>query len=67
MRVDLPAPAEHVFRGALDGRREGRLVLCRSGRRVLSSHWNAAVFEFAGPNATGDVTGRSTSRSTAAA
>lgn len=48
MRVDLPAPAEVVMSGAIAGRREGRLVLCRSARRLFSSYADAVVFEVAG-------------------
>jgi hypothetical protein len=54
MRVDLPAPAQFVLRGTLDDRREGRLVLCRSRRRILHEHYDAAVFE------AGDVEARGT-------
>ena len=45
MRVDLPAPAHVVMAGAVAGRRQGRLVLCRSARRFFSSNADAAVFE----------------------
>jgi hypothetical protein len=45
MRVDLPAPAQVVMRGSVAGRHEGRLVLCRSARRVFSSYADAAVFD----------------------
>ena len=45
MRVDLPAPAQIVMAGAVAGRREGRLVLCRSARRLFSSYADAVVYE----------------------
>ena len=48
MRIDLPAPAQFVMRGALAGRREGRLVLCRWTPRDLSAHYDAVVFEAPG-------------------
>jgi hypothetical protein len=48
MRVDLPDPAEVVMTGTLAGRREGRLVLCRSARRLFSRRSDAAVFELPG-------------------
>lgn len=44
MRVELPAPAQVVMRGSVAGRREGRLVLCRSGRGPFSSYADAVVF-----------------------
>jgi hypothetical protein len=45
LRLDLPAPAQFALRGPLGGRREGHLVLCRSRRRILHDHYDAAVFE----------------------
>jgi hypothetical protein len=47
MRVDLPAPAEFVMRGALGDGREGRLVLCRGRKRVLFEHFDAIVVQTA--------------------
>lgn len=53
MRLDLPAPAQFALRGALDGRREGHLVLCRSRRRIFQEHFDAAVFDAHGLEAHG--------------
>ena len=44
MRVELPAPAEFVLRGELEGG-EGRLVLCRSRRGPFANYFDAVVIE----------------------
>jgi hypothetical protein len=43
MRVDLPAPAHFVMRGAVAGRRDGWLALCRSRRGPLASHYDVVI------------------------
>lgn len=43
LRIELPAPAQFVLRGALGKRRDGRLILCRGRKRVLYEHFDAVV------------------------